>query len=105
MPADAAPSSLAHLAAYLAEDRRAALLAGTTIAPTSEGAALLADIRGFTALTEELSQRLGPWEGSEELTRQVNACFSVLIDAIELYRGAVVRFSGDGLIAVYTGQH
>ena len=44
---------------YLPMDRRHALAEGRTMPDRLEGAALFADISGFTSLTESLAQILG----------------------------------------------
>lgn len=62
-------------------------------------AALFADISGFTAFTERLAAR-GP-EGVDTLTRTLNAWFGALIAEIERHGGEVVKFAGDGLLAVW----
>ncbi len=90
-------------AAYLPMDRRLSLLDGTEIPERSRGAALFADLRGFTALGEALAHALGPAQGAEELNRRISDCFVDLIAALHRYRGAVVSFSGDGLLGVFSG--
>lgn len=92
------------LAAYLPMDRRWALLQDEELPQETVGAVLFADLGGFTQLGEELARRLGPWQGAEELNRQVSTCFGDLIEAIHSFRGAVVRFSGDALLAVFWGD-
>ncbi|NJM06888.1 hypothetical protein HC891_12920, partial [Candidatus Gracilibacteria bacterium] len=62
-------------------------------------AVLLADISGFTALTEKLAIRGS--EGAEELTRLLNSYFSRMIDLLVEEGGEVVQFSGDALIAMF----
>lgn len=91
------------LAAYLPMDRRLALARGEELPEWSEGAVLVADLRGFTALGEELAHRLGAAQGAEELNRRVSACFADLIAAVQAFRGSIVRFSGDALLAVFSG--
>ncbi len=66
-----------------------------------EGAALFADVAGFTALTEAMDAT-GP-AGVEDLSRVLNACFTVVVDIIEEHGGLVVKFTGDGLAAVWRG--
>ncbi len=61
--------------------------------------ALFADVSGFTALTERLSQR-GP-QGVEELSRLLNAYFGQLIDVIAAHGGDIVKFAGDALLALW----
>ena len=52
---------------YSPIDRRHALARGQTLPERAEGAALFADISGFTPLTEALALELGPKRGAEEL--------------------------------------
>src|SRR6476469_6394629 len=56
------------LYAYIPTDRRYALARGSDLPDRTTGAALFADISGFTPLTEALVQALGPQRGAEELT-------------------------------------
>ncbi len=62
-------------------------------------AVLLADVSGFTPLTEALAQK-GP-EGAEELTRLLNGYFSRMIALIEVEGGEVVKFGGDAVTVVF----
>ena len=64
--------------AYLAEDRAIALAYGVALPDYAHGAALFADISGFTPLTESLTQTLGPRAGGEQLTDQINAVYTAL---------------------------
>jgi len=57
------------------------------------------DIAGFTALTDGLARRLGPREGAEELTRQLNAVYDGLVAEVDAAGGSVVGFAGDGFTA------
>ena len=75
---------------------------GTSGEPTAEqfpAAVLLADISGFTALTEALAQR-GP-AGAEELTGLLNDYFGRLIHIVDHHGGEVVKFAGDALLALW----
>ncbi|WP_404783153.1 adenylate/guanylate cyclase domain-containing protein [Altericista sp. CCNU0014] len=70
--------------------------------PLSERYAAVAvfiDISGFTKLTEYLMQSGSA--GLEELTQILNAYFGQTIDLIHQYRGDVVKFAGDGLLALW----
>ncbi len=69
---------------------------------TIHGAALFADISGFTPLTDQLAA-VGN-EGPEELTRLLNAYFNPIIAAIEAESGEVVKFSGDALMVVFPAE-
>ncbi|HYF61215.1 MAG TPA: adenylate/guanylate cyclase domain-containing protein, partial [Herpetosiphonaceae bacterium] len=63
------------------------------------GAILFADISGFTALAEQLTLR-GP-AGAEELSQLLNAYFGQLIDLVGIHGGDIVKFAGDGLLAMW----
>ncbi|GAB4430685.1 MAG: adenylate/guanylate cyclase domain-containing protein [Chloroflexi bacterium OHK40] len=62
-------------------------------------AVLLADVSGFTALTEALAGRGA--SGVEELTTLLNRYFSRMIGLLEAAGGEVVQFSGDALMAIF----
>ncbi len=62
-------------------------------------AALFADITGFTALTERLAGQ-GP-QGVEQLSHLLNEYFGRLVDEVNAHGGEVVKFAGDGLLAVW----
>ncbi len=85
------------LSAYVPQDRLRALALGTRMPNRTSGAALFADISGFTPLTEALTQQDGPRRGIEELTRQINAVYDSLIAEIERYGGSVISFAGDAI--------
>ena len=85
------------LQAYLPQDRRAALAAGQPLPDACTGAALLADISGFTPLTEALTTALGPRRGGEALTDQINTVYAALIAPVDRYGGSVIGFAGDAI--------
>jgi adenylate cyclase len=82
---------------YIPMDRRQALSSGATLPDRTKGAALFADISGFTPLTEALVRELGPQRGAEELTRQLNLVYDALIQELHRYQGSVISFSGDAI--------
>ncbi len=84
-------------AAYIPLDRRRALAAGVELPARTTGAALFADISGFTPLTEALALAFGPRRGADELTRQLNEVYNAIIAPIHRYDGAVIGFSGDAI--------
>ena len=84
-------------AAYLPQDRRQALARGEDLPTRAHGAALFADIAGFTPLTEALDRSLGARRGVEEMTRQINHVYDALIGAVERYGGSVIGFAGDSI--------
>ncbi len=85
------------LRAYLAEDRARALAAGEDLPDRTRGAALFADISGFTPLTEALTQTLGPRRGIEALTDQINAVYAALGAVVARWRGSIIGFAGDAI--------
>jgi class 3 adenylate cyclase/tetratricopeptide (TPR) repeat protein len=73
----------------------------------SEGAALFADVVGFTSMAERLARIMrgqahqAEARGAEELNRIINQTFSAMITPIPKYGGVVTRFSGDALTAYF----
>lgn len=90
--------SLETLLAYLPSDRVQAIAAGNEIPHRAQGAALWADLSGFTPLTEILTHKLGPRHGAEELALQLNRFYDALLAPIGHYGGSVVGFSGDAVV-------
>ncbi len=82
---------------YLPQDRLRALVNNQTLPDRTNGAALFADISGFTQLTESLTQELGVRAGMEELTRQINTVYDALVNCIEQHGGSVIGFAGDSI--------
>src|SRR5829696_3243911 len=82
---------------YIPIDRRLAMARGVDLPARTSGAALFADISGFTPLTETLTRELGPQRGAEELSHQLIVIYSALIAQVEQYRGSVISFSGDAI--------
>ena len=85
------------LRAYLAEDRARALAIEKDLPDRTCGAALFADISGFTPLTEALTHALGPRRGIEALTDQINAVYAALGAVVIRWRGSVIGFAGDAM--------
>lgn len=83
--------------AYIPRDRHMALTQNKELPQRMTGAALIADISGFTPLTESLALAYGPERGAEELTRQLDLVYDALVGWVELYRGAIIGFSGDAI--------
>ncbi len=71
-------------------------------APLAErwpGAALVADVSGFTALAEQLAQEGAV--GAERLTEILNAFFGRVVKCVESHGGDVARFAGDALLVIW----
>ena len=73
--------------------------AGRPHADRMTGALLLADISGFTAITERLAER-GPG-GAEELRLLLDGAFQPLLELIAGTGGDVLKFAGDALLACW----
>ena len=56
-------------------------------------AVLMADLRGFSSKSEELS--------SDSLMALLNHFFGAMVEVIAKYRGTVIEFMGDGILAVF----
>ena len=67
------------------------------------GSILIADVSGFTTITEQLAQHGA--EGAEELTQLLNEYFGRIIDRIDAHGGDVVRFAGDAILAVWPSSN
>ncbi|MBI2566033.1 MAG: AAA family ATPase [Candidatus Schekmanbacteria bacterium] len=65
------------------------------------GAAVFADISGFTILTERLMAH--GKEGAEELARTLRFYFTPLVGAVEAAGGMITGFAGDAFTAVFPG--
>lgn len=64
------------------------------------GAVMLADITGFTQMTERLSKK--GTIGVELLTKCMNSFFSKVIELVMSYDGDVIKFAGDCLIVAFS---
>ena len=91
-------------AAYLPMDRLIAIAEGRQLPEWTRGAAMFADISGFTPLTEMLARTLGPKRGAEELTVYLNRVYDALITELHRFGGSVIGFSGDAITCWFDGQ-
>ena len=98
------PEILGNLAAYIPVDRVDALCSGTELPDFAEGAALFADISGFTPLTEAVVGRYGPRRGGEELTNHLNRVYDALIRQVDAFGGSVIGFAGDAITCWFDGD-
>ncbi len=99
------PSVRHPLAAYLPRLLLESLATGTPppIAPDAEtfdGATLLADVSGYTAMTEAACARP---DGPERVRDVLDRCFGRVIDEVTLRGGDVLNFAGDAVIAIWRG--
>jgi adenylate cyclase len=91
-------------AAYLPIDRRMAIAEGRELPERPNGAAVFADISGFTPLTELLARTFGPKRGAEELTVYLNRVYDALIQVLYYFGGSVIGFSGDAITCWFDGH-
>ena len=90
--------------AHIPGDRRDALATGIPMPDRVRGAALLADISGFTPLTEVLARELGPQRGAEEMTGHLNRVFNAVIADLDRFGGHVIYFAGDAITGWIDGD-
>jgi predicted ATPase/class 3 adenylate cyclase len=90
--------------AYIPGDRRRALATLGQMSDRVVGAALFADISGFTTLTEALAKELGAHRGAELITKSLNEVFHALISVLDRYGGEVIYFSGDAITCWIDGD-
>ncbi|MFN8497159.1 MAG: tetratricopeptide repeat protein [Anaerolineae bacterium] len=91
-------------AAYVPIDRRLARRRGVPLPEHAQGAALFADISGFTPLTEALAIEFGPRRGAEEMTAHLNRIYTALIAELYRYGGSIIGFAGDGMTCWLDGD-
>lgn len=90
--------------AYIPKDRCQAMVTGVDLPDRTSGAALFADISGFTPLTEALLKEYGPRRGPEELTHQLNLIYDALVTQVHHYGGSVIALSGDAITCWIDGD-
>jgi adenylate cyclase len=84
------------LGAYLGPQTGTRVLEGTVrrgTAETIDAAILIADLRGFTALADRLPR--------DALVGLLDACLERIVGAVEAAGGEVLKFLGDGLLAIF----
>ena len=67
-----------------------------------DGTLLMADVSGFTALSEQLAQ--AGKEGAEWLTNVINRFFGRMLDIAWEYGGTTITFGGDAILLLFHGQ-
>ncbi|MBP7690824.1 MAG: AAA family ATPase [Anaerolineales bacterium] len=86
----------------LAQLTRGGAESGAAVEERFPAAVFFADVSGFTALTELLAARRPG--GLEFLTRLLNDYFGQIINRVLAHGGDIVRFAGDGILAVWRGE-
>lgn len=85
-------------------DRQHAIATGIPLPTRTYGAALLADISGFTPLTEVLTHAFGQARGAEELVSTLDRVYDALLGEVHRFGGSVISFSGDSVICWFEGE-
>ncbi|MGB8643744.1 MAG: AAA family ATPase [Anaerolineae bacterium] len=88
---------------YVPKDRRQALADGAVLPDRMLGAALFADMSGFTVLTEAILREYGPHRGAERLLTILNSIYQALMAEIDRFGGSVIVFGGDALTVWFDG--
>lgn len=92
------------LYAYIPIDRRHSIFNNRPLPDRVRGAALFADISGFTPLTAALAQELGRQRGAEKVLDYINPIYEAVISELERYRGSVIGFAGDSITCWLDGD-
>ncbi|MBN1890564.1 MAG: AAA family ATPase [Thermoflexales bacterium] len=95
---------ISSLIPYLPIDRRHALAGGYSLPDRVHGAALFADISGFTPLTGALATELGRQRGAEKVLDYINPIYEAVIARLYEYRGSVICFAGDSITCWLDGD-
>jgi adenylate cyclase len=90
--------------AYIAWDRALAIQQNMELPSRTQGAALFADISGFTPLTKALARALGPRRGVEELSIHLNRVYTPLVAEVHRFGGSVIAFAGDAITCWFDGD-
>lgn len=93
-----------HLIPYLPIDRWHALATRTPLPDQSWGTALVADLAGFTTLTERLVHEVGAKHGADAMASQMKRVYDALVTPIHAYHGSVIGFAGDAMICWFDGD-
>ncbi len=67
-----------------------------------EGTMVFGDVSGFTNMSERLA-RHGK-VGAEEVAEGINTCFEQLLDVAHGHGGTLIKFGGDALLLLFTGD-
>ncbi|MDR0720521.1 MAG: CHASE2 domain-containing protein, partial [Treponema sp.] len=63
--------------------------------------AIFTDIRGFSTISENLSQKYGPREGAKALVHLLNRYLSAMSNVVLNERGVIDKYEGDAIIAFF----
>jgi class 3 adenylate cyclase/predicted ATPase len=92
---------LTYLPREVAQTRLADPAAAAILGTFTQATLMFADISGFTAMSERLTQ-LGR-EGAEIITGIVNDYFAAMLEVIARHDGDLFKFGGDALLVSFSG--
>ncbi|MBJ7328353.1 MAG: AAA family ATPase [Solirubrobacteraceae bacterium] len=90
--------------AFVPADVRRSLHDGTPRPERRRGSVLIADVSGFSAVTEELAQSHGARRGAEEVAALLDQVYGPLVAEVDQAGGTVVAFAGDAVICCFDGD-
>lgn len=99
MPLTAASAREGWLPRTLLDLLQRGVVAAAPAGDTVDAVVLLADVSGFTALTERLAE--SGTDGAEKLSEILNARFSGLIEMLVHHGGDITHFAGDAIVAIW----
>lgn len=82
---------------YLPVEWRYALAHDEVLPQNAEGAALIADISGFTSLADALVKAFGMRQGAEDVSKYLDQIYTQIVMSVDNYGGSVVGFAGDAI--------
>ena len=99
---DRASEGVAYLPASLLRSLAARPSATLPWCHEVDGTMVMADLSGFTALSERLA-KLGD-EGAERLTSVINSFFEKMLKTASRYGGDALTFGGDAILLLFDGE-
>jgi class 3 adenylate cyclase/tetratricopeptide (TPR) repeat protein len=99
---DESADVVAYLPAFLVRAVSAHPSRGLPWCHEVEGTMVMADLSGFTALSEQLA-KLGD-EGAERLTSVINSFFEKMLKTAARYGGDTLAFGGDAILLLFDGK-
>jgi class 3 adenylate cyclase len=89
------------LGAFVPADVRGAMARGEARREHCDGAVLVADVSGFTPLTEAYARRYGARRGAEEVAGLLDRVYGALVAEVDRVAGSVVEFAGDAVCCCF----
>lgn len=93
---------LTYLPRHLALDLLREPLVAQNTGRFLDGTLILADISGFTAMSEKLCEK-GEQEGAEEMVRVINEYLDGMLAILYKHNGRLIKFGGDAMLCLFAG--